>query len=189
MKDLIIGALDLETTGFLEPDHRIVEVYVGLWKNGKRFYEYEQRIDPQRQIPAEAQRVHHISTSDVIGKPVWKDIAPKVLLILSKANVIVAHNGKEFDLPFLNMENKRVGVAPAPERQLIDTMLDGVWATHDGKKPRLEELCFACGIPYDPALAHAAAYDVERMMECYFAGRASGDFAQPIPAATLHIAA
>jgi DNA polymerase-3 subunit epsilon len=101
--------------------------------------------------------------------------------VLSKCDGYLWHNGDEFDGPFLEMELKRVGLE-MPKRPSIDTMTKGVWATPDGKKPRLSELCFACGVPYDPTLAHAAAYDVDRMIECYDKGKAWGfypaDFAQ-----------
>jgi DNA polymerase III epsilon subunit-like protein len=36
---LIIVGLDTETTGFVQPDHRIVEVYNGLWRGGKKIFE------------------------------------------------------------------------------------------------------------------------------------------------------
>lgn len=178
MNNLIIAGLDTETTGLLAADHRIIEVYISLNRNGKKIWEYDQRIDPQRSISADAQRVHKIATSDLIGKPTWDAVGPVVAQIMSKADIIVAHNGDGFDKPFIKQELDRIGVS-MPEKPWLDTMLDGVWATPDGKKPRLEELCFACGIPYDPALAHAASYDVERMMDCFHRGYEWGFYQLP----------
>ena len=152
---MIIAGLDIETTGLLTPDHRIIEIYLGLWKDEKRIWQYEQRIDPERGISADSQRVHGISINDLFGQPKWKAVAPVVQKILSRADLLVAHNGNEFDLPFIAKELKRVGLE-MPEKPSVDTMLDGVWATSDGKKPRLGELAFACGI------------DVEVMMKCFF---------------------
>lgn len=185
MTDLITGGLDIESTGFLTPDHRIVEIYIGLYRNGAKFWEYDQRIDPQRSMPAEAQRVHGISSTDLIGKPTWDIIGPKVYKILSKCDDYVWHNGDDFDGPFIDMELKRIGLPGIPERKALDTMQQGVWATHDGKKPRLEELCFALGIPYEQSLAHAASYDVDVMMQCAIKGTALGFFevSQPLEAA------
>lgn len=166
--------LDIETTGLEIGDHRIIEIYLGLYKDEKLAFEFEQRIDPQRSIAVDAQRVHGISASDLIGKPTWKTVAPTIQKIMHKADRYVAHNGKSFDLPFLQYELMRVGLI-MPDRPLIDTMLEGVWATPDGKKPSLAELCFACGIEYDKAKAHAAPYDVrETMMPSYFRARAWG---------------
>lgn len=166
---LIIAGLDLETTGLLTDDHRIIEVYIGLWRDGTKVFEFEQRINPERQIAVDATRVHGITNADVIASPTFKDVAPKIVAILSRARVFVAHNGEDFDGPFLAQELKRVG-ASLPKRPMFDTMKQGVWATPTGKMPNLGELCFACGVPYDPSLAHAAAYDVEKMMDCLHRG-------------------
>lgn len=99
--------------------------------------------------------------------PTWETVAPIVCQILSRADLLIAHNGNEFDLPFIAKELKRVGLK-MPEKPSIDTMLDGVWATSDGKKPKLGELAFACGIEYDPAKVHAASYKVDVMMRCFY---------------------
>ena len=171
----IFAAIDTETTGLLAPDHRIIEVYIELIRGSSTIFTYEQRIDPQRLISADAQRVHKISASDLIGKPTWDTVGPVVHKILSKADGYLWQNGDDFDGPFLDQELKRIGLS-LPKRPAIDTMKAGVWATPDGKKPSLQELCFACGIDYDPALAHAAAYDVQKMVGCYLRGSEWGFF-------------
>ncbi len=177
MNNLIILGLDTETTGFINPDHRIVEVYNGLWRNGQKIFEYEQRIDPERGMPADAQRVHGISAHDLFGKPTWDKVAPAQMKVLSKAHMVVAHNA-DFDWGFFDQEFKRVGMK-LPDIPVFCTMTEGVWATPDGKSPRLEELCFACEVEYDPAAAHAARYDVDKMMECFFKGLEWGFFELP----------
>ncbi|MCK7732499.1 3'-5' exonuclease, partial [Klebsiella pneumoniae] len=48
---------------------------------------------------------------------------------------------------------------------------DGLWATEDGKRPRLEELAFSLGFTYDRDKAHSALYDTELMMQCFFKAR------------------
>ena len=112
---MIICGLDLETTGLLADDHRIVEVYAGLWReNGTLAFEYEQRINPQRAIAVEAQRVHGITSTDLLGKPLWPAVAPVLLKVMSKAQLFVAHNGDEFDWKFLEMEFKRISLPMPP---------------------------------------------------------------------------
>lgn len=169
MTDLISAHYDIETTGLLDPDHRIIEIYIGLYKGRSLVWELNQRIDPQRSIGIEAQRVHGITASDLFGKPIFATVAPDILKAFSKASYSVAHNGNEFDWKFLQQEMKRVGLR-LPDMPMVDTMLEGIWATADGKKPRLEELCYACGVPYDKTLAHAAEYDVNVMAQCFFRG-------------------
>ena len=176
---MIIGGLDIETTGLEIGDHRIIEVYIGLWKpDGTKIFAFEQRIDPERSIAVDAQRVHGISSADLIGKPTWATVAPAVEKVLSKATHYVAHNGASFDMPFIKYELKRMKLE-LPDRPLVDTMNEGIWACPDGKKPTLQELCFAMNEPYDPALAHAASYDVDRMMVSFFKGLNQGWFHLP----------
>ncbi len=173
----IEAGVDIETTGLEKGDHRIVEIYIGLWRGEKLLREFNQRIDPQRSISKEAQDVHKISSADLVGKPVWSAVAPTVHAFLSKADVWVAHNGDEFDFPFIAYELKRVGLV-MPAKPQIDTM-QFTWATPDGKKPSLKELCLACDVEYLETTttgvgAHAADYDVRVMMECLFNARRWG---------------
>jgi DNA polymerase III epsilon subunit-like protein len=177
----LYAGFDTETTGLEPGDHRIIEVYIGLWQpDGSKVFEWESRIDPQRSISVEAQRVHHITSADLAGKPLFAAVAPIIQKALAKATHHVAHNAP-FDIQFLESEFKRLGMQ-LPKRTVIDTM-DCTWATHDGKKPSLAELCFACGVDYDttPGKAHAAPYDVrDTLMPAFFKAREWG-FLADIP--------
>lgn len=176
---MLFAGTDIETTGLEIGDHRIIEVAVGLYdENGTCQDFYEQRINPQRGISIDAQRVHGISSTDLMTMPTWDLIAPKMAPFLAKADFHVWHNGDGFDGPFMQHEFKRVGLT-MPIKPSIDTMLHATWATPDGKKPRLQELAFACNVAYDPAKAHAARYDVDVMMECFFKALSWGYFELP----------
>lgn len=174
MKSLIIGGLDLETTGLKQSEgHRIIEFATKLFRyfpDTGQFApvgQYEQRINPGRSIDPGAQAVHGISFEMVEGCPRWEEVAPKVVKVMSACDIIVAHNGDDFDLPFVGNELLRIG-QPVPDVRTVDTMVNGTWATPLGKMPNLGELCFACGIDYDKSKAHAALYDVDVMMQCFF---------------------
>lgn len=169
MNQPLIAGADIETTGLLSPEHRIIEIYVGLYGSGhgEKIDELELRIHPQRSIAVDAQRVHGISLIDLDGCPLWEDVADQVHRFLNRADLIVGHNWKEFDGPFVDQEFKRVGLAPL-NRPIFDTMLEGRFSTAIGKVPNLAEFCFAMGVDYDPAAAHAAAYDVDVMMKSFF---------------------
>ena len=82
----------------------------------------------------------------------------------------VAHNGEAFDIPFIRHEFSGYGIVLS-DIPLIDTMLSGLWATEDGKRPRLEELAFSLGFIYDHKKAHSALYDTDLMMKCFFKAR------------------
>lgn len=168
----LIAGFDCETTGLDPESHRIIEVGFAFYSlDGKRIGQYEQRINPQRSIDAKALAVHGITLSELLGEPVFEDIAPKIKGLLDKTSVIVAHNGIGFDFPFLATELMRSGLELPDHLKAVDTMVDGRWATQDGKLPSLRELCFSMGVEYDTSKAHAATYDTTVMMESFFKAR------------------
>lgn len=174
----IITGIDLETTGLKQTEgHRIVEIAAIMYDAdcGKKVGQFVKRIDPQRPIDPAAQRVHGIGYEDVAGLPEFEHYAPSIVKILQNSSVVVAHNGESFDIPFLGNELERVGYE-VPVIHYVDTMIDARWATPLGKYPTLGELCFACDVLYEPDKAHAAEYDVEVMMQCYFMAHNKGFF-------------
>ena len=179
---MLISGTDLETTGLNLAEHRIIELCVASYDwdgtTAKHLGTKTWRIDPQRSIDAGAQKVHGISASDLIGKPTWDVVAPEIVEELNNADVVVGHNGYDFDFTFIVRELERIRQT-LPDFIPFDTMVHGRWSTPMGKAPNLRELCFACGIPYDPSKAHAAEYDTMRMMECFFFGLNRGVFTLP----------
>lgn len=168
--EAIAAGIDIETTGLSAADgHRIIEIGVRLYNyhTGQFKGKFVQRINPMRPIDQKAQEVHGISFEELAGEPTWEEIAPKLSAVMSKVQVIIAHNGIYFDLPFINFELMRVGL-PIIELPVIDTMMTARWATCSGKNPNLGELCFACDVPYDPDQAHGADYDIDVMCQCFF---------------------
>lgn len=182
---MILAPLDVESTGFLEPEHRLVEIYANLldtttWLTHDVLYH---RINPARSITADAQRVHKISFADVANEPTWDAIGPVVWQFLQKADMLVAHNA-EFDYGFLQQEFQRIGL-PKLTIPYFCTMENSIWATPTGKKPSLQELCFAMGVDYDSAKAHAADYDVNVMADCIKRGAAWSWYDFAVPAAQM----
>lgn len=174
----LIAGMDLETTGFdyLKGD-RIVEACFNIYRqddDGLTLLKtIEQRIDPERSMPAAAQAVHGISLDDLKGKPKWVDFAPTVKKILEKVDLVVIHNAG-FDQPFITAAMEAAGLPVKFEA--FCTMENGRWATFDGKSPSLKELCWSLGIEYDPSKAHGASYDVSVMMDCYQKAKILGLF-------------
>jgi len=168
-----IAGLDTETTG-LKPEKgdRIIEICAikvdtapGVTDRTSLFLK---RLNPRKQIAPEATAVHHITNDDVADEPFFEDIADELSEFLSDADLLVCHN-LAFDGAFLVSEYERVK-KPVPDIEGFCTMETGRWATGTGKLPSLEELCFTCGIPYEHEKAHAAQYDVDRMLKCLFIG-------------------
>src|SRR3954447_24706961 len=115
--------LDTETTGF-EPSmgHRMVEIACleidDFVPTGRSFHVY---IDPCRDMPAEAERVHGLSSSFLRGKPRFEhpEVVDEFLEFVGDAPLI-AHNAA-FDRNFINWELGKCDREEIPERRWIDT--------------------------------------------------------------------
>ena len=180
----IVTGFDLETTGFLKPDQKIIEANF-------RIFDYETRtqlknitfrMNPERSITPGAFKVHGIHLDDLKGEPLFKDVAPKILKILQITDCLVAHNGDGFDFPFLYQEfdQANIQIEDIPDTYPFDTMVEGRWATLNGKFPSLEELCFSVDVDYQQADAHAADYDTDVMMKSVWKGVDLGRFVLPV---------
>ena len=109
--------LDTETTG-LDPDggHRVVEVaaleLVNHLPTGRTFHSY---VNPQRDVPEEAFRVHGLSAEFLRDYPVFAEVVDPLLEFLEDSPLVI-HNAA-FDVRFLNAELIRHGREPlAPGR-------------------------------------------------------------------------
>jgi DNA polymerase-3 subunit epsilon len=179
----LIAGLDIEATGLeQEKGHRMVEVALGILDleapEPRSVRWVVQRLNPERPIDPKAFEVHGIAFEDLTTCPTWEQWGPLFARVLHRIPVLVAHNGEGFDLPFVWRELIRIGQAP-PTIRLVDTMLQGRWATPDGSVPNLGALAFACGVDYDKEKAHAASYDVDVMLQCFTKQLPRGFFTIP----------
>ncbi len=182
MKELIIGGIDLETTGLdAEKGHRITEVGLMVCRyrpddgSFTPVARVSKLINPKRDIPTEIQQLTGITPSMVKDAPVWEDVAPKIAKILNACHVFVAHNA-EFDATFLTHELDRVGLKLNPKMRVFCTMQEGRFATPLGKVPNLGELAWSLDVPYNADDAHRAIYDVDVMMAALDVGLKRGYF-------------
>ncbi|MEP7135718.1 MAG: exonuclease domain-containing protein [Chloroflexota bacterium] len=100
--------LDLETTG-LSPwfGDRICEVGIVITE-GKRIKEqYQSLVNPEHPISPGAASTNGLTDAELASAPVFEEVAPKVLGLLSDT-VVVCHNA-QFDIQFLDSEYKRLG--------------------------------------------------------------------------------
>jgi DNA polymerase-3 subunit epsilon len=94
--------LDTETTG-LDPDqgHRVVELaaveLLNHLPSGRHFHCY---INPERDMPEEAFRVHGLSNEFLRDKPLFRAEADRFLDFIADATLVI-HNA-DFDIGFLN---------------------------------------------------------------------------------------
>lgn len=105
----VIVALDLETTGF-GPLDRIVEIGAVAYDldTGEVVAEFETLINPVRNIPIAASRVHGLYAEHLSMAPTFEEISDQLFALLN-GRTMVAHNAS-FDLRFLIKEFAEVGI-------------------------------------------------------------------------------
>ena len=160
--------LDTETTGF-EPHlgHRLVEIACieteDFVPTGRTFHSY---VDPERDMPADAQRVHGLSTEFLRGKPKFAqaEVVDAFLTFVGDA-VIVAHNAA-FDRAFVNHELKLCGRDPFPEPRWVDT-LALARTRFPGMPNSLDALCKRFKISLAERDLHGALIDARLLASVY----------------------
>jgi len=158
--------LDTETTGLDPADgHRIIEIgcveLMDHLPTGKSFQAY---LNPERLIPAEAQRVHGITDEFLAGKPLFAAIADELMEFLGDAPLVIHNAG--FDLKFLNSEFARIMRAPIPYARAIDT-IEIAKAKIPGARYSLDELCKRFNIDLSARAKHGALLDAELTARVY----------------------
>ncbi|WP_424813325.1 DNA polymerase III subunit epsilon [Roseococcus sp. YIM B11640] len=158
--------LDTETTGF-EPSegHRVIEVaaieIVNLMPTGRV---YHTLIDPQRDVPPEASRVHGFTRVDLEGKPLFADVADAMLEFLGDSPII-AHNAP-FDFKHLDAELLRSGRAALDPKRMVDSLMLAR-AKFPGAQNSLDALCRRFDIDLSQRTTHNALLDVKLLAEVY----------------------
>jgi DNA polymerase-3 subunit epsilon len=163
MREIVI---DTETTG-LDPTngHRIVEIgCVELFNaipTGQIFHEH---LDPERDMPDEAFRVHGLSAEFLAGKPRFGEVAARFLAFIGAATLI-AHNA-EFDIRFINAELATHGHPTIGFERVVDT-LTLARRRHPGVPNSLDALSQRYGIDSSRRAKHGALLDAEILAEVY----------------------
>ena len=158
--------LDTETTG-LEPTagHRIVEVgaveLINHIPSGKRFQRY---LDPERDMPEDAERVHGLSRSFLAGHRRFAEEADAILAFIGDAKLVM-HNAT-FDLGFLNAELERIDRPAIPPGRTVDT-LALARRKYPGAPASLDALCKRFGVDRSRREKHGALLDAELLTEVY----------------------
>lgn len=158
--------LDTETTG-LDPlsGHRVVEIgCVELFNHlatGNSFHCY---LNPERDMPPEAEWVHGLSQAFLTDKPLFPSIAEEMLAFIGDAPII-AHNAG-FDLGFLNAELRRAGRQLLSSERTIDTVLLAR-RKFPGAQASLDALCRRFAIDTSERSKHGALLDAQLLSKVY----------------------
>jgi len=157
---------DTETTG-LNPlgGDRIVEIgCVELFNRlptGETFHVY---LNPERDMPEAAFRVHGISVEFLSDKPLFTDNAQDFIDFIGDA-ALVAHNAS-FDMGFINAELVRVNRPIIDSERVIDT-LQIARRKHPFGPNSLDALCQRYNIDNSKRTKHGALLDSEILAEVY----------------------
>jgi DNA polymerase-3 subunit epsilon len=158
--------LDTETTG-LDPyqGHRIVEIgcveLINRIPSGGTYHIY---LNPERDIPPEAQAVHGLTAAFLSDKPLFADVVDDFIGFVGDATLVIHNAG--FDLAFLNAELDRIKRPLLPRERTVDT-LTLARRRHPGGPNRLDDLCARYGIDNSRRTKHGALLDAELLAEVY----------------------
>ncbi|MFT8471691.1 DNA polymerase III subunit epsilon [Acetobacter persici] len=157
---------DTETTG-LDPatGDRVIEIaaleLVGDLPTGRS---YRTLIDPERDVPEEASRVHGFTAADLEGQPKFAEVVDEFLSFIGD-DPLIAHNAR-FDFGFLNAELKRAGRKPLDMARMVDT-LDMARERFPGMPNSLDALCRRFGVDLSARTTHNALLDCKLLADVY----------------------
>jgi len=158
--------LDTETTG-LDPatGHRIVEIGAVELQNhiptGRSFHVH---INPDREVPAEAEAVHGLSTAFLRDKPVFAAISASFEAFIEDSTLVI-HNAS-FDIGFINAELGYLSRPAIRSERVIDTLMLAR-QKHPGSSNSLDALCRRYGVDNSRRTKHGALLDSELLAEVY----------------------
>lgn len=158
--------LDTETTGLSPKDgDRIVEIgCIELLNHVPTGNVYHQYVNPERDMPIEAERVHGLSADFLSGHPVFADIADAFVDFMGDAPLII-HNAA-FDMGFINAELARMNTEAIPKSRAIDTV-GMARRKFPGAQASLDALCRRFGIDLSERDMHGALLDARLLAEVY----------------------
>ena len=158
--------LDIETTGLSFKDsHKIVEIACietnELIPTKRIFHKI---INPERNVPDEAFKIHGYSTEYLKDKPKFYEIADEFLNFIEENDLII-HNAP-FDIPFINHELKIVKKNIISKNKIIDT-LELARSKYPGTSNSLDALCRRFSVDLSKRTKHNAVLDCDLLREVY----------------------
>ena len=158
--------LDTETTGLSFKDgHKVVEIACVETKDlvvtGKVFHKL---INPERDVPNEAFKIHGFSTEFLGRKETFREVADEFLEFI-KGKKLIIHNAS-FDVSFLNGELSLLKKNQIDKNFIIDS-LEIARNKFPGSSNSLDALCKKFNIDLSKRTKHNALLDCELLREVY----------------------
>ncbi len=158
--------LDTETTGLsFNEGHKVVEIACvetkDLIPTNNVFHKL---INPKRNVPEEAIKIHGFSEEFLKTKQTFSEIADDFLSFIDGKKIII-HNAN-FDLGFLNGELAAANKKQINKNMVIDS-LDIARNKFPGTSNSLDSLCKRFNIDLSRRTKHNALLDCELLREAY----------------------
>lgn len=163
MREIVV---DTETTGLDPADgHRIIEIgCVELVDHVPTGLTLQRYLNPEREVPPEALRIHGINDHFLSAMPLFSAIADELLEFFGDAPLVMHNAG--FDLRFINAELLRLARPLIPAARTVDT-IDIAKAKIPGARYSLDELCRRFGIDLACRAKHGALLDAQLTARVY----------------------
>ena len=157
---------DTETTGF-DPENgdKLVEIgAVELINHIPTGVTYHQYINPQREVPEDAFKVHGLSYDYLKQFPTFDKIVDEWLDFVGDG-ILVAHNAS-FDIKFVNYEQKLLGKTQFTWDRVVDT-LEIAKTLFPGARVNLDALCKRYNVDNTDRTLHGALLDAQLLAQVY----------------------
>lgn len=157
---------DTETTGF-DPSkgERLVEIgaveLINHIPTGVTFHRY---INPEREVPEEAYRIHGLSYDFLKDYPKFEGVADEWLDFIGDS-ILVAHNAS-FDINFLNYQLREINRPELTRDRVVDT-LEIARMLFPGSRVSLDALCKRFDVDNTERTLHGALLDSQLLAHVY----------------------
>ena len=165
VKDFV--SIDLETTGLLPKEDRIIEIAAVRFRDGKEVAVYHRYLNPGREIPQRITELTGITADMVKEAPQFAEVCTEVLDFIGD-DVLMAHH-ISFDFAFLkravlNSMSTKQAKANGFEKKGIDTLKIARYFLPDMESRSLGALCKHYNIAID---VHRAEEDARATAQLY----------------------
>lgn len=178
-KDLKLDQLsfvifDIETTGLNAYYEQIIEIAAVRVKaelnetnhqlEFVQIGKFEKLIKNKKPLSKFTTQLTGLKDSDLKDAQDEKTVLEEFVNFIQKDDVLVAHNGIDFDFIWINTKLDKYKLKP-----LDNPMLDSLrlaYQLYQFKRYTLENLSLKLGYEYDKTLAHRANYDTELLAKC-----------------------
>ncbi len=149
-------AIDVETTGLRPRQHRMIEIGLARYVNGRCTERFSSLINPERRVPDYIRKLTGLTDSDLIPAPRFGQVSGEIAAFIGNLPLLGHNVG--FDMAFLNAEFERAKL-PQIVNPTIDTVPMAMRVLGRTVRPSLDRVGTALGLA--PRKYHRALADAE----------------------------